>query len=205
MLSVPANLEGTLEKRYGPTWRTPAYLDKGADTGERVGSLLLGVNRRVWEIQHRRNACEAGSSGPCPVLRPLQQGPFGLDIEALRGEQCLPVSACQLLNRFALLPCHLPRSGGLQAAHQAVPPAGTHRPPHLNFALSGLLWEHLLHNVTPLSEQAAAGNGAQFCCWQVSLQIWIVVGIIFECQTGKPGTCRRVGLNRDCEMPLDKT
>lgn len=34
---MPASLEGTLEKRYGPTWRTPAYLDKGADTGERQG------------------------------------------------------------------------------------------------------------------------------------------------------------------------
>lgn len=37
-LSVPASLKGTLEKRYGPTWRTPAYLDKGADTGKLPGS-----------------------------------------------------------------------------------------------------------------------------------------------------------------------
>ncbi|PSC75064.1 hypothetical protein C2E20_1924 [Micractinium conductrix] len=33
-LRTPANKEGTLAVRYGPTWRTPAYMEKGADTVE---------------------------------------------------------------------------------------------------------------------------------------------------------------------------
>ena len=33
-LAVPADLEGTLAMRYGPDWRTPAYMSKGADTGD---------------------------------------------------------------------------------------------------------------------------------------------------------------------------
>lgn len=33
MLSVPRDVERTLEARYGRDWRTPRYLDKGADTG----------------------------------------------------------------------------------------------------------------------------------------------------------------------------
>jgi hypothetical protein len=36
-LAVPADLEGTLAMRYGPNWRTPAYMSKGADTGGWVG------------------------------------------------------------------------------------------------------------------------------------------------------------------------
>ncbi len=31
---MPADVEGTLEVRYGPTWRVPQYMDKGADTVE---------------------------------------------------------------------------------------------------------------------------------------------------------------------------
>ncbi|GAB4821073.1 hypothetical protein N2152v2_008119 [Parachlorella kessleri] len=31
---VPADVEGTLRARYGPTWRTPRYMDKGSDTVE---------------------------------------------------------------------------------------------------------------------------------------------------------------------------
>lgn len=37
-LSVPAEVEGTLARRYGPNWRTPAYAEKGADTGEGRGT-----------------------------------------------------------------------------------------------------------------------------------------------------------------------
>lgn len=33
-ISVPRNLEGALEARYGTTWRVPRYMDKGADTVE---------------------------------------------------------------------------------------------------------------------------------------------------------------------------
>eukprot|EP00887_Chlorella_sp_A99_P005119 scaffold25.g5119.t1 len=34
LLNVPADVEGTLERRYGKGWRTPAYMDKGADAVE---------------------------------------------------------------------------------------------------------------------------------------------------------------------------
>ncbi|KAL4449435.1 hypothetical protein ABPG77_007079 [Micractinium sp. CCAP 211/92] len=49
VLSVPANLEGTLAKRYGPTWRTPAYLDKGADTveGSKLHTKLFRLLARI--------------------------------------------------------------------------------------------------------------------------------------------------------------
>ena len=33
-IRVPHNVEGVLAFRYGPTWRTPLYMDKGVDTGE---------------------------------------------------------------------------------------------------------------------------------------------------------------------------
>ncbi|KAL4427794.1 hypothetical protein ABPG75_001883 [Micractinium tetrahymenae] len=48
-LSVPADLEGTLEKRYGPTWRTPVYMEKGADTveGSKLHTKLFRLLARV--------------------------------------------------------------------------------------------------------------------------------------------------------------
>jgi hypothetical protein len=33
VIQVPGNVPGALECRYGPTWRVPRYMDKGADTG----------------------------------------------------------------------------------------------------------------------------------------------------------------------------
>jgi hypothetical protein len=33
-IQVPRDLNGTLHARYGPTWRVPRYMDKGADTVE---------------------------------------------------------------------------------------------------------------------------------------------------------------------------
>jgi len=33
-IQVPRDLNGTLQLRYGPTWRVPRYMDKGADTVE---------------------------------------------------------------------------------------------------------------------------------------------------------------------------
>lgn len=34
VIQVPGNVPGALECRYGPTWRVPRYMDKGADTVE---------------------------------------------------------------------------------------------------------------------------------------------------------------------------
>jgi hypothetical protein len=50
---VPHDIEGTLVRRYGPGWRTPKYLDKGADTVEgskpyaKVLRLLARLGIRV--------------------------------------------------------------------------------------------------------------------------------------------------------------
>ena len=46
-LAVPADLEGTLAMRYGPDWRTPAYMSKGADTGDWGGWMWYGVRCEV--------------------------------------------------------------------------------------------------------------------------------------------------------------
>ena len=40
-VAVPARVEALLEFRYGPTWRTPRYMDKGSDTG--ASGLCWGV------------------------------------------------------------------------------------------------------------------------------------------------------------------
>lgn len=64
------------------------------------------------------------SPAPCP---PGLRGANGGHIK-----HSLLVSVYSLIaDRPVLLPAALSRSGGLQAAHQAVPPAGPHRPAHL--------------------------------------------------------------------------
>lgn len=52
-LSVPANIEGTLEHRYGKNWRVPSYMDKGSDeiehnkTYAKIFRLLARIGIRI--------------------------------------------------------------------------------------------------------------------------------------------------------------
>lgn len=53
-IKVPNNLEGALLSRYGPTWRVPRYMDKGADTVEankayaRIFKAFSKIGIRLW-------------------------------------------------------------------------------------------------------------------------------------------------------------